>query len=478
MPTRQMKTADAYKAQRIKHWDSVADVRIRVKDLSGYYHNRLEQIFGFLVPVGSRVLELGSGSGDLLASLRPSYGVGVDFSPRAVKHAQERYPDLTFVEGDAHSVELEDTFDVIIMSDLVNDLWDVQGVLQNVRRFCHGGTRLILNSYSRIWQLPLGLARRLGMAKPELQQNWFTVEDLENLLSLSDFEVVKQFAEVLWPMRTPLVGSFLNRILVKVWPFKYFAMTNFVVVRPRQLESDEDPNVSVIIPARNEAGHINSIVERTPEMGRSTELIFVEGKSSDDTYETIEAAIADNPQRNLRVLKQLGQGKGDAVRLGFGEATGDVLMILDADMTVPPEDLPRFLSALVSGDGEFINGVRLVYPMEDKAMRFLNLVGNKFFSFTFSWLLQQRVKDTLCGTKVLYRRDYERIAANRDYFGDFDPFGDFDLLFGAAKLNLRIVDMPIRYGERVYGDTNINRWQHGWLLIRMAIFAARRLRFT
>ncbi len=473
-----MKTADAYKAQRIKHWDSVADVRIRVKDLSGYYHNRLEQIFGFLVPVGSRVLELGSGSGDLLASLRPSYGVGVDFSPRAVKHAQERYPDLTFVEGDAHSVELEDTFDVIIMSDLVNDLWDVQGVLQNVRRFCHGGTRLILNSYSRIWQLPLGLARRLGMAKPELQQNWFTVEDLENLLSLSDFEVVKQFAEVLWPMRTPLVGSFLNRILVKVWPFKYFAMTNFVVVRPRQLESDEDPNVSVIIPARNEAGHINSIVERTPEMGRSTELIFVEGKSSDDTYETIEAAIADNPQRNLRVLKQLGQGKGDAVRLGFGEATGDVLMILDADMTVPPEDLPRFLSALVSGDGEFINGVRLVYPMEDKAMRFLNLVGNKFFSFTFSWLLQQRVKDTLCGTKVLYRRDYERIAANRDYFGDFDPFGDFDLLFGAAKLNLRIVDMPIRYGERVYGDTNINRWQHGWLLIRMAIFAARRLRFT
>ena len=116
--------------------------------------------------------------------------------------------------------------------------------------------------------------------------------------------------------------------------------------------------------------------------------------------------------------------------------------------------------------------------MEKEAMRFLNLCANKFFSITFSWLLGQSVKDTLCGTKVLWKKDYERIAANRSFFGDFDPFGDFDLLFGAAKANLHIMDIPIRYRDRTYGSTNINRWSHGLLLLRMFIFAARKLKFV
>ena len=202
-------------------------------------------------------------------------------------------------------------------------------------------------------------------------------------------------------------------------------------------------------------------------MGRGTELVFVEGHSTDDTYATIEREIARHPDRQCQLLRQTGKGKGDAVRLGFAHARGDVLMILDADLTVAPEDLPRFLNALRSGKGEFINGVRLVYPMQKQAMRFFNLLGNKFFSLAFSWLLGQSIKDTLCGTKVLSAADYQRIAAQRAYFGDFDPFGDFDLLFGAAKLNLKIVDLPIRYRERTYGTTNIQRWRHGWLLLQM-----------
>ncbi|MBF8267058.1 MAG: hypothetical protein HW388_566, partial [Dehalococcoidia bacterium] len=208
------------------------------------------------------------------------------------------------------------------------------------------------------------------------------------------------------------------------------------------------------------------------------ELVFVEGHSTDGTYAAIEGGMARYPNRRCKLLKQMGKGKGDAVRLGFSSASGDILMILDADLTVPPEDLPRFCRVLTSGKGEFVNGVRLVYPMQHQAMRFLNMLGNKFFSLAFSWLLGQPIKDTLCGTKVLWKRDYELMAANRAYFGDFDPFGDFDLLFGAAKLNLRIVDMPIRYRERVYGATNINRWQHGWLLLKMVTFAARRIKFV
>ena len=204
----------------------------------------------------------------------------------------------------------------------------------------------------------------------------------------------------------------------------------------------------------------------------------MEGHSKDDTYSAIQEAIAANPQRRCQLHKQMGVGKGDAVRLGFAEANGEVLMILDADLTVPPECLPRFYDVLVSGNGEFANGVRTVYPMEEEAMRFLNLVANKTFGLVFSWLLGQSVKDTLCGTKVLWKADYQRIAKNRTYFGEFDPFGDFDLLFGAAKLNLRITDMPVRYGKRTYGTTNIQRWSHGLLLLRMVLFAARRIKFV
>ena len=299
------------------------------------------------------------------------------------------------------------------------------------------------------------------------------------MLHLAGFDVVRRWPEILWPIGTPLISTFFNRVLVKLWPLSYFALTNFVIARkrPEKRWKRKKPVVSVIVPARNEAGNIEEIFARTPEMGGGTELIFVEGNSSDNTYEAIEKAIANHPERQCKLFRQTGIGKGDAVRLGFQNASGEILMILDADMTVPPEDLPRFYKAICSGEGEFINGVRLVYPMEKQAMRYMNFLGNKFFSLAFSWLLGQPIKDTLCGTKVLSRENYEKIARNRSYFGDFDPFGDFDLLFGSAKMNMKIVEMPIRYRERQYGETNINRWRHGIILLRMVFFALKRIKF-
>jgi glycosyltransferase involved in cell wall biosynthesis len=307
-----------------------------------------------------------------------------------------------------------------------------------------------------------------------------TVEDITNLLYLADFEVIQQWQEIIWPFSTPFLDLFFNHFLVKLWPFNHLALTNLIVARLQQQKEplSQKPLVSVVIPARNEAGNIPQIFKRTPKLGRGTELIFVEGHSKDDTYAVIAQESAKHPEYQCKLLKQTGIGKGDAVKLGFAHAEGEILMILDADLTVPPEDLPRFYNALLTGKGDFINGVRLVYPMEKRAMRFLNLVGNKFFSLAFSWLLGQSIKDTLCGTKALWKKDYALIAANRAYFGDFDPFGDFDLLFGAAKLNLKIVDLPIRYRERAYGETNIHRWKHGWLLLKMALFAARRIKFV
>jgi 2-polyprenyl-3-methyl-5-hydroxy-6-metoxy-1,4-benzoquinol methylase len=468
---------DAFRKARRAHWDSIARRGDLPTDLGGYYHRRLTEVYQFLVPPGRSVIELGCACGDLLAALQPARGVGVDFSPEAIGLARSRHPSLRFIESDVQDLDLDAQFDVVILSDLVNDLWDVQAVFDKIGRLSHPRTRVILNSYSRLWELPLGLAKRLNLAKPTLHQNWLAVADVTNLLNLTDFEVITHWSEVIWPVWTPLVADFCNRVLARVWPFTHLALSNFIVARPKPQARASEPTVSVIVPARNESGNIRAIFSRTPNIGAWTELVFVEGHSKDDTYAAIEGAIAEHPHQRCQLLKQTGAGKGDAVREGFQKARGDVLMILDADLTVPPEDLPRFYAALCSGKGEFINGVRLVYPMEKQAMRFVNLLGNKFFTLAFSWLLDQSVKDTLCGTKVLWRSDYELIAANRAYFGDFDPFGDFDLLFGAAKLSLKISDLPVRYRERTYGSTNIQRWTHGWLLLKMIVFAARRLKF-
>jgi glycosyltransferase involved in cell wall biosynthesis len=292
---------------------------------------------------------------------------------------------------------------------------------------------------------------------------------------------MRGFTEFLMPLRVPLVATLCNKYLVKVLPFRWLALTNVLIAReqPKNPAVDVDYSVSVIVPARNEAGNIRRILDETPAIGRGTETIFVEGNSTDGTYEAIERELGSRPAQRCKLLRQPGKGKGDAVRTGFAAATGEVLMILDADATVMPADLQRFYEALRSRKGELINGVRLVYPMEDRAMSFFNLLGNTLFSWAFTWLLGQPVKDTLCGTKVLWRRDYEILApVVKEAFGDFDPFGDFELLFGAAKLNLKIVDLPVRYRQRTYGTTNIARWKHGAMLLRMFLKGVRRLRFV
>jgi glycosyltransferase involved in cell wall biosynthesis len=304
------------------------------------------------------------------------------------------------------------------------------------------------------------------------------VEDLRNLLYLSNLELIRQTHEILWPFWAPGLKELANRYLVKLTPFRWLAMSNILIARPMAAPVWQEPVVTVVVPARNEEGNIPQIVDRVPQMGAGTELIFVEGNSTDDTWGAIQRELALRPGVRAKAFKQSGKGKGDAVRKGFQEASGDVLMILDADLTVAPEDLPRFYEAWRSGHAEFVNGVRLVYPMEDRAMRFFNHVGNKFFSLAFSWLLGQNIKDSLCGTKVLSRQHYRMIAANRSYFGEIDPFGDFDLLFGAAKYNLKIVDLPVRYQERVWGETNIRRWSHGMLLLRMIVKATKKIKFV
>ena len=314
------------------------------------------------------------------------------------------------------------------------------------------------------------------MKMPQQEQSWLSPADIHNLLHLAGYEVVKTERRLLFPKRIPLLSLIVNRFLAFLPGLNRLCLCHYEMARKRELQPKADFSVTVVIPCRNERGNIEDAIRRLPSFGRSQEIIFVDGHSTDGTPQEIERVIKQYQDKKIKFVVQEGKGKGDAVRLGFAQATGDILMILDADLTMPPEDLPKFYDAISSGKGEFINGCRLVYPMEGEAMRFFNVLGNKFFSTAFSWLLNQRIKDTLCGTKVLFREDYARIAQNRRYFGDFDPFGDFDLLFGAAKLNLKILEVPIRYQERSYGTTNIRRWAHGWLLLRMTIYGFFRLK--
>jgi SAM-dependent methyltransferase len=477
--------------RRIARYDELAEIRERKAGMRKYYLGQLQRLVGSFVMPGSRVLEIGCGFGDLLAGL-PSAGrrVGIDISGRMVEKARERHPELEVFVADVEHDELpEGPFDVIVMSDVVGHLDDIQLAMERVSPLLAPGGRLVVTYYNFVWEPVLRTAERLGMKEPWPDQNWLSMDDLANILHLADFEVVRRGTDVLVPVGVPVVADVANLVGAKVPGLNQTSLVQYFIARhtPAPIPAAL-PRVSVICPCRNEKGNIREAVARTPVMGPGTELIFVDGNSSDGTVEEIEAVIREHeaarasappgvPQLELKLIHQGdGKGKGDAVRKGFNAAKYEVLMILDSDLTVPPEDLPKFYRALVAGKGEFINGVRLVYPMEGEAMRFLNLLGNKFFSLALSWLLEQPIKDSLCGTKVLYREAYDRIAANRDFFGDFDPFGDFDLLFGAARLNMKIADLPVRYRARVYGDTKISRFAHGWLLLKMTAFGFRKLR--
>jgi SAM-dependent methyltransferase len=441
-----------------------------------HYRRLLARYYNLLIPPEASVLEIGCGPGDLLGQIRAARRVGVDVSPRQIEAARRRVPEAEFHVAAGELLEIAGTFDVIIVSDTLNLAADVQRLLERLHTVSHRDTRLIVNFQNTLWRPLLSLARGLGLKSPQPQNSWLASSDVLNLLRLAGWAPIKRDGRILVPFSALGLGTLINRWLAPL--LQWFCLTVFIVARREQTTPPRPLSVSVIIPARNEAGNIPAAVARTPELGAGTEIIFVEGHSKDDTWAAIQRAQAENPQRKIKIMQQTGRGKGDAVRLGFAAATGDVLMILDADLTMPPEELPKFYDVIATGRAEFANGVRLVYPMDEKAMQFANLCANKAFGIIFTWLLGQPVKDTLCGTKVLSRAHYERIAANRAYFGDFDPFGDFDLLFGAAKQNLKIADVPIRYRERTYGSTNIQRWRHGVLLLRMVLFAARKLKFV
>ena len=412
---------------------------MRNKLIHRYYHSLRDQQYQYFIAEGKKVLEVECGV-------------------------------------DIHSLNSRETFDYIVLPGTLGEVQDIQSFLVSLRKFCTPNTRIIIEYYSYFWQYILKLAEVLHLKRPQKIQNWITAQDLINFLTLADYEPIKKERSILLPINIWGVSYIVNRYVAKLPLINALTLNHFVIARPLYKEYKEC-SVTILVPCRNERDNIEPAITRTPVFGTHQEFIFVEGHSQDGTYQELERVKVKYPQKDIKIFKQPGKGKGDAVRFGFNQASGDILMILDADLTVAPEDLPKFYEAIRDHKGEFINGSRLVYPMEKEAMRFLNLVANKFFGIFFSWLLGQRFKDTLCGTKVLSRVHYQQIEANRAYFGDFDPFGDFDLIFGAIKQNLKVIELPIRYKSRQYGTTQIERFRHGLLLLRMCAFAMKKIKF-
>lgn len=441
---------------------------------NSYYHQQTMQFYRLMIPQHASVLHINCKNGYLFETIKPFFGVGIDTDMQEITRAKERYPQYQFYCGDIGTIQFFHRFDYIIVPFSAMEVDDVQMYMAQLHRFCHPGTRIIVKNYSYLWEPILTIAQMLGLRRPTHFKQWLSHTDLKNFLYLAGFDVIRSDSYMLMPLKVPVISWILNHCLAYLPFLRSLCLHNWIVARPVRMSYNRlETNVSVIITCKNERGNIEAAVQRCPRMGNKTELIFVEGGSTDGTLQEIERVAQLYMHKNIKILVQDGVGKGDAVRKGFAHATGDIVMILDGDLTMPPEELPKFFDALVSGKGEFINGSRLVYGMDRGAMRFFNLLANYGFGLGFSWLLGQRIKDTLCGTKVLFKKDYDRIAKDRGFISLDDPFGDFDLLFGASRLNLKIIDMPVAYKSRTYGKTNIRRWLHGWYLLKMCFKAFR-----
>jgi len=464
-----------------EHFDWIAENDSRARSVQRAFHSQIMEILRFHIPEGMSVLEWGCGRGDLLAALKPARGLGIDLSPKMVRQAQDRNgnENLEFRKGDLHTTDLGEKFDAIILDYLPGYLQDIHECFARLKPCCHARTRIYVLSLSHLYKPFLRLGTKLGWVMKQPESNWLSTGDLCNILALNDFEVIVRQSEQMMPFGIPLISGFFNRFLVRLPFFNHLGITNFIVARPEMApELNGDITCSVVVPARNESGNIQAALDRIPTIGKRTEVIFVEGNSTDDTWDVIQDRCrAYQGPHKVKFLKQPGKGKWDAVYAGFDQAEGDILVIQDADLTAPPEDLPKFYEAVSTGRAEFANGCRLVYPMESQAMRFLNLLGNKFFAVALSYVLGQGFKDSLCGTKMLLRSDYERLLKRIEVLGDFDPFGDFNLLFGSSMLDLKIRDILVRYRDRQYGDTNISRFRHGWILLKMTWFGLRKVKF-
>lgn len=442
-----------------------------------YYYEQVRRLLRFVVEPGKRILEVRCLDGHLLNALEPSYGLGIEITEEMVGVARRQYPHLDFLCADPEQAPVEGKFDYILVSNLF-DVVDVLALLRRLTPLCEPHTRVLIYSFNPLWEPVMEWGSASGMRTPFQEPNWLSVPDLIGFLNLSGFSPIRVHRNVLVPKNIPGLAWLGNRFLAHLPGFRRLCLVELLVARPQPVQVGEGRvSVSVVIPCRNERDNVEPAVQRIPRMGSETEIIFCDDHSTDGTAEEVRRMQSAYPDKNIRLVTGPGICKAENVWTGFRAARGDILMILDGDLTTMPEELPYFYKALTERRAEFANGSRLIYPMQKLAMKSANFLGNKLFSLAFSYLLDRRVKDTLCGTKVLWQRDWKRLERLLGSWGVRDLWGDYELLFGAARLQLAIEDVPVHYQERIYGVTKMTRvFANGLRMLRMCWAAWRKLK--
>jgi len=461
-----------------EHLNGIASQRDQWFEKNSYYHSQLLAYYQFIIPKGSKILQLGCEIGNLIGKLEPSYGMGVDVSDQMINIAKQKYPDIHFRCENIEEFLIEEKFDYIILSGTLGCIENIQALLQRILKMANSETRIIINHYNALWEPILRVGEILKWKMPEIIFNWLSIDDIENFLYISGYQVVRRDFLLLFPVHIPILSRILNRIIGKLPIIRRLTSTHCIVARPNMPPDNvDDLTSSVILTCRDEEENIQGLVEGIPQMGKHTEIIFVEGHSQDNTVGKIKEMQNKYPDKDIKLLKQKGIGQRDAFAMGFDHAKGDLLCWLEADLTIPPQEIELFWKAYITGKGEYINGSRFIYKMQKDSMPLLNILGNRFFGNVFTMILKQRITDTLCGYKAISRKGYEKVCKQKDYFGDFDPFGDFELILGASKICLKFAEVPVHYRPRSYGSSkaygkSFNGFlKHAWLLIRMSWIA-------
>jgi|SRR3989339_458113 len=467
------------KSELIKNYNRCAEGIEKWIGKNSYYHNTIEYLLKDMVLEESKVLFFNCSNGDLLCNVKPEYGAGVSISPRMAEKAKDKHPEknLHFLCLDIEENEIGEKtkFDYIVLNGTLGELADIQNVLKRISEYCNPDTRIIILQYNPIWEMVLKIGEKLKLKMPEKISNWLSAEDIENFLTITGYQVIRRDFYMLFPKRIPVLSFVLNRLAAKLPVINRFDLMQIVVARLlAPPENQKDLTASVVITCRDEKENIEPLVQRIPDMGKHTEIIFVEGHSTDGTREEIQRVIKKYPEKDIVLLVQDGFGQKDAIIKGFDTAKGDFIMLLEADLTTPPEEIKKLWNVYENGYGEYVNGSRLIYRMEKDSMPLINILGNRFFGNIFTAMLGQRFTDTLCGFKAVSKKNYIKIKKVMKLWGDFDPFGDFELIFGAVKNNLKISEVPVKYKPRIYGETKTKPFKHGWQLMRITWLAFKR----
>ena len=439
------------------------------KEKNWYYHNLLRQIFKKYIPEGSKVLQIGYGLGDALAALYPQKAMSIDEDEELIDISKRRFPSIQFIKAKPEEVIVKGKYDYVIIPNSVAHFYDIQTVLEKTLKVLSKNSKVVMTATNPRWEQIFYILEKLKLKRPEDSRNWLRLADLRNIFEISGYDVEESGYSILIPAHIPFFSNLVNNFIKGSGFLAQFCVEEYIVARKAKLRRKKNLSCTVLIPCYNEEENIKQAIATVPKMGTKTEILVVDDGSSDKTAQVVKRVMKKN--KNLKLISyKPNQGKGYAVKKGFDAVVTDTMMIQDADMTVPPEELPRFFNLIAEGKADFVNGTRMIYPMEEEAMRQLNLVGNLIFSWIFSWLLGQKVTDTLCGTKALFKRDYKKIKMGGE------SWGDFDLLFGASENKLKIVDLPVHYKKRVAGKSKMKAFKHGLVLAKMCIVGLWRLK--